>query len=89
MKMISEGVTLPGKRDRRLPINGVELFRLAPIRNAQGIETMADGRENRSSGRRRTLFGGVIYDEDRSTRPSLSLCLPEIAISRRLARPRS
>ncbi len=27
---------------------------------------MADGRENRSSGRRRTLFGGVIYDEDRN-----------------------
>ena len=27
---------------------------------------MADGRENRSSGRRKTLFGGVIYDEDRN-----------------------
>ncbi len=27
---------------------------------------MADGRENRRSGRRRTLFGGVIYDEDRN-----------------------
>ncbi len=27
---------------------------------------MADGRENRRSGRRKTLFGGVIYDEDRN-----------------------
>ncbi len=27
---------------------------------------MADGREHRRSGRRRTLFGGIIYDEDRN-----------------------
>ena len=25
---------------------------------------MADSRENRKTGRRRTLFGGVVYDED-------------------------
>lgn len=27
---------------------------------------MVDGRENRRTGRRRTLFGGVVYDEGRN-----------------------